>query len=116
MVPFAGQSFQHQDEFYRFVEPPLSRDTVRALMSIDVEKTDLNQGRGCGRPCVRPDSDYVLSWIKSHGKGRVFFTSLGHTPAFFASPNLSEFFFRGIQFALGDLDADARPSAKRGRP
>ena len=116
MVPFAGQSFQHQDEFYRFVEPPLSRDTVRALMSIDVEKTDLNQGRGCGRPCVRPDSDYVLSWIKSHGKGRVFFTSLGHTPAFFASPNLSDFFFRGIQFALGDLDADATPSAKRSRP
>lgn len=42
MTAFAGQPFQHQDEFYRFVEPPLSRDTVRVLMSIDVEKTDLN--------------------------------------------------------------------------
>jgi type 1 glutamine amidotransferase len=112
MTPFAGQPFQHQDEFYRFVEPPLSRDTVRVLMSIDVEKTDLNQGRGCGRPCVRPDSDYALSWIRSHGKGRIFFTALGHTPAFFASPNLSDFFFRGIQFVLGDLDADTTPSAK----
>ena len=116
MVPFAGQSFQHQDEFYRFVEPPLSRETVRVLMTIDVEKTDLNQGRGCGRPCVRPDSDYALSWIKRYGQGRVFFTSLGHTPAFFASPKLSEFFFRGMQFALGDLDADASPSARRDRP
>ena len=112
LVPFAGRSFQHQDEFYRFVEPPLSRDTVRVLMSIDIEKTDLNQGRGCGRPCVRPDSDYALSWIRSHGKGRVFFTALGHTPAFFASAPLSDFFFRGIQFVLGDLDADATPSAK----
>jgi type 1 glutamine amidotransferase len=112
MTPFAGQPFQHQDEFYRFVEPPLSRDTVHVLMSIDVEKTDLNQGRGCARPCVRPDSDYALSWIRSHGKGRVFFTALGHTPAFFASAPLSDFFFRGIQFVLGDLDADTTPSAK----
>jgi type 1 glutamine amidotransferase len=112
MTPFAGQPFEHQDEFYRFVEPPLSRDTARVLMSIDVEKTDLNQGRGCARPCVRPDSDYALSWIRTYGKGRVFFTSLGHTPAFFSSAPLSEFFFRGIQFALGDLEADTTPSAK----
>jgi type 1 glutamine amidotransferase len=113
LTPFAGQPFQHQDEFYRFVEPPLSRETVRVLMSIDVDKTDLHQGRGCGRPCIRPDADYALSWIRSYGKGRVFFTALGHTPAFFASPPLSDFFFRGIQFVLGDLDADTTPRARR---
>ena len=114
VAAFRGQSFVHQDEFYRFVEPPLSRDKVRVLMSIDVEKTDLNQGRGCARPCVRPDADYALSWIHSYGKGRVFFTSLGHTPAFFTVPNLSDFFFRGIQFVLGDLQADTTPSTKLG--
>ncbi len=112
VAAFEGRSFVHQDEFYRFPEPPLSRNTVRVLMSIDMEKTDLNQGRGCARPCVRQDGDYALSWIRSHGKGRVFFTALGHTPAFFTVPALSDFFFRGIQFALGDLDADTTPSAK----
>jgi type 1 glutamine amidotransferase len=115
MQAFGGKSFVHQDEFYRFVEPPLSRDKVRVLMSIDVEKTDLNQGRGCARPCVRPDSDYALSWIHNYGKGHVFFTSLGHTPAFFADPNLSDFFFRGIQFVLGDLEADVTPAGKPSR-
>jgi type 1 glutamine amidotransferase len=114
VAAFGGKSFEHQDEFYRFVEGPLSRDKVHVLMSMDVEKTDLNQGRGCMRPCVRPDADYALSWIHTYGKGRVFFTALGHTPAFFASPNLSDFFFRGIQFVLGDLDADTTPSAKLG--
>ena len=92
------------------------KDRVRAhrarVMSMDLEHTDLNQGRGCGRPCVRPDADYALSWIRSHGKGRVFFTALGHTPAFFASADLSGFFFRGIQIVLGDLEADTTPSAK----
>jgi len=112
VVAFGGKSFVHQDEFYRFVEPPLSREKVHALMSIDIDKTDLNQGRGCTRPCVRADGDYLLSWIQTYGKGRVFFTSLGHTPAFFADPNLSDFFFRGIQFVLGDLEADATPIAK----
>jgi type 1 glutamine amidotransferase len=112
LAAFGGQAFVHQDEFYRFVEPPLSRDKVRVLMSLDIEKTDLNQGRGCGRPCVRPDSDYALSWIHTYGKGRVFFTALGHTPAFFTATNLSDFFFRGIQFVLGDLDADTTPSAR----
>ena len=112
VAAFGGKSFVHQDEFYRFVEGPLSRDKVRVLMSMDIEKTDLNQGRGCGRPCVRPDADYALSWIHNYGKGRVFFTALGHTPAFFASANLSDFFFRGIQFVLGDLEADTTPSAK----
>jgi type 1 glutamine amidotransferase len=112
VAAFQGKSFVHQDEFYRFVEPPLSRDKVHVLMSIDIDKTDLNQGRACARPCVRADGDYVLSWIHTYGKGRVFFTSLGHTPAFFADPNLSDFFFRGIQFVLGDLDADTTPSAK----
>jgi type 1 glutamine amidotransferase len=76
VAAFAGKSFVHQDEFYRFVEGPLSRDRVRVLMSIDLERTDLNQGRGCGRPCVRPDADYALSWIHNYGKGRVFFTAL----------------------------------------
>ncbi len=112
VAAFEGRSFVHQDEFYRFPEPPLSRNTVRVLMSIDMEKTDLNQGRGCARPCVRQDGDYALSWIRSYGKGRVFFTALGHTPAFFSVPALSDFFFRGIQFVLGDLEADTTPSAK----
>ena len=113
VAAFGGKSFVHQDEFYRFVDPPLSRDKVRVLMSIDMEKTDLNQGRGCGRPCVRPDGDYALSWIHSYGKGRVFFTALGHTPAFFSRPDLNEFFFAAIQFVLGDLEADTTPSAKK---
>jgi type 1 glutamine amidotransferase len=115
VAAFGGKSFVHQDEFYRFVEPPLSRDKVHVLMSMDIEKTDLNQGRGCGRPCVRADADYALSWIHNYGKGRVFFTALGHTPAFFAAANLSDFFFRGIQFVLGDLEGDTTPSAKVGK-
>lgn len=112
---FAGEEFVHQDEFYRFADAsPFSRDKLRVLMSIDVQKTDMNQGRDCRR-CVRADHDYALSWIRSYGKGRVFYTSLGHAPAFFAVAELNEFFLAGIQFALGDLEADTTPSANLDR-
>jgi type 1 glutamine amidotransferase/sugar phosphate isomerase/epimerase len=109
---FDGKEFTHQDEFYRFTNGIYSRDKLHVLLSMDIEKTDLNQGRDCTHPCVRPDHDYALAWIHSYGKGRVFYFPLGHTYAFFADPHLSQFFFAGLQFALGDLEADTTPSAR----
>jgi len=111
-VPFAGKEFLYMDEFFRFPTAPYSREKLHVLLSMDVEKTDMNQGRACQWPCSRPDHDYAVSWIRSYGKGRVFFTILGHQPTIFTTPPLAEYFFRGIQFMLGDLDADTTPSAK----
>ena len=72
----------------------------------------MNQGRPCAKPCVRPDQDYAVSWIRSYGKGRVFFCILGHNPTIYMTPSLAEHFLAGIQFILGDLEADTTPSGK----
>jgi type 1 glutamine amidotransferase len=109
---FAGKEFVYQDEFFRFPVGPYSRDKLRVLLSINVEKTDMNQGRPCAKPCVRPDQDYAVSWIRSYGKGRVFFCILGHNPTLYMTPSLAEHFLAGIQFILGDLEADSTPSAR----
>jgi len=109
---FDGQEFLYQDEFFRFPNAPYSRDKLHILLSIDVEKTDMNQGRACASPCVRPDADYAVSWINNYGKGRVFFAILGHNPTIFTTPPLAKYFLAGIQYILGDLDADATPSNK----
>jgi type 1 glutamine amidotransferase len=111
-VPFAGKEFLYMDEFFRFPTAPYSREKLHVLLSMDVEKTDMNQGRACQWPCVRPDHDYAVSWIRSYGKGRIFFAILGHQPTIFTTPPLADYFMRGIQFILGDLDADTTPSAK----
>jgi type 1 glutamine amidotransferase len=68
-------------------------------------------GRFCPK-CTRPDQDYAMSWIRNYGKGRVFCTSLGHTPILFTQPVWTQHLFAGIQFILGDLEADATPSAR----
>jgi type 1 glutamine amidotransferase len=109
---FAGQEFVFQDEFYRFPNPPYSREKLHVLLTIDVAKTDMNQGRACASPCVRPDQDYALSWIRSYGNGRVFYCALGHNPTIVTTPQMAAFFLAGIQFILGDLEADTTPSAR----
>jgi len=108
---FEGRELVQEDEFYRFPTGPYSRETLHVLLSIDVDKTDMNQGRACAR-CFRPDHDYAVSWIRSYGKGRVFYCTLGHDPTFFMTPHMAQHFLAGIQFVLGDLDADTTPSAK----
>jgi type 1 glutamine amidotransferase len=80
---------------------------------MDVDKTDMSQGTPfMPGSLARPDHDYAVSWIRDYGKGRVFFCILGHNPTLFTSPELAQFFLAGIQFMLGDLKADATPSAK----
>ncbi len=108
---FRGQPFEFTDEFFRFPTAPYSREKLHVLLSFDVEKTDMNQGRAC-QACVRADSDYAISWIRKFGKGRVFYCSLGHNPTAFWTPQILEHLLAGIQFVLGDLKADATPSAR----
>jgi type 1 glutamine amidotransferase len=44
--------------------------------------------------------------------GRVFFTNLGHRDDTYTKPNVMRHILDGIQYALGDLSADATPTAK----
>ena len=114
---FGGQSFTYTDEYYRMTDTGLqgayySRDKVHVLLSVDLARTpDFNAGRA---PFIRQDNDYAVAWIKGYGKGRVFFSSMGHTPQMFMDAKLNEFLLAAMQFILGDLPADTAPSADLG--
>ncbi len=58
------------------------------------------------------DKDFAISWARMYGKGRVFYSGLGNNPDIFWNPPLLQHFLAGIQFALGDLKANAQPSVK----
>ena len=107
MLAFDGKPFEYVDEFYRLAAP-YSRDKVRVLLSIDPVVTDMMQGR-CFGQCLRNDNDYPVAWVRQHGKARVFYTSLGHNPDVFWDTRMLTMLLAGIQYALGDLDADATP-------
>jgi len=108
--PFGGKGFEYRDEFFR-VHEAYSRDRVRVLLSIDTEKTDMNQGMARGN-CVRADNDYAVAWVRQYGRGRVFYCTIAHNPYVFWDPKMLQFYLAATQFALGDLPVSTIPSAK----
>jgi len=100
---FEGKPFTIKDEIYIFREP-YSRERVRVLLSLDLQRMP--------DPGKRPDKDYAVSWVRQHGQGRVFYTTLGHCEATYLNPLFLRHLLAGIQFAIGDLKAEAMPSGK----
>jgi len=109
LAAFGGRDFQHSDEFFRFGDP-YSRKRVRVLLSMDNGATARLQGVDRVKQ-FRPDDDYALAWVRRWGRGRVFYTTLGHNARVFQDPRLLRFWLAAAQYALGDLDAPATPSA-----
>lgn len=107
---FDGAPFEYADEIFRF-QPPYSREKVRVLLSVDPARTDMQQGR-CYGNCLRDDNDYPVAWVKKYGKGRVFYTTLGHNPHVFMDRRLLGIFLAAAQYVLGDLPAEDTPTPR----
>ncbi|MHC4759548.1 MAG: HEAT repeat domain-containing protein, partial [Planctomycetota bacterium] len=106
MAAFKGENFKINDEIYRTIPPYYSRTTQRILMSLDMsDKTTANAEE------IEPsDKDMAISWVKSVGKGRLFYCSLGHNNSVTWNPAVLQHNLAGIQFALGDYPVDTTPS------
>ena len=105
---FEKRGFWITEEIYR-IAGSYTRDTHRVLLSLDMSRPE-NARPAAG--ITRTDHDFPISWIKTEKKGRVFYTSLGHNNNIFQVPQIMRHLLDGIQYALGDLEADAIPSAK----
>jgi type 1 glutamine amidotransferase len=105
---FDGKGFEICDEVFQF-RHGYSRDKLRILLAIDPDKTDMGPSRRI-LPERRKDKDLAMSWVRSYGRGRVFYSSFGHNKHIFWNPKILKHFLDGIQFALGDLDASTTPS------
>src|SRR5260370_37451015 len=60
----------------------------------------------------RTDGDYALSYIQRVGNGRVFYEADGHDEKVYFSWPFVAHMLEGIQYVLGDLEADDSPSEK----
>ena len=98
---FGGEGFRVREEIYAFDD--FHRERVRVLLSLDLSDPRTSQ-------VPHPDPYVPISWIHTVGKGRVFFCSLGHVHDIFWTPAFLQHYLDGIQFALGDLQADPAPT------
>ena len=107
VAAFGGRDFRITDEIYEY-GPPYDRAQLRVLMSLDPATTNMG-----ARWIRRQDNDFALTWVKSHGQGRIFNTSFGHMASLYSNPQMLQFYLDAIQFAAGDLEAPTAPRASR---
>ena len=109
--PFHGKPLNFREEYYRFhIEGGrrLRWNNVRVLLTVDLDDPAIEPRPWEGYK--RSDKIYPVSWVRAYGKGRVFYTSIGHMPETFWTPELVGHILAGTQFALGDLSADVTPN------
>jgi type 1 glutamine amidotransferase len=63
---------------------------------------------------ARPN--YPSTWARMHGKGRVFYTNLGHRDDVWESPMFQAVVMGGVDWALGRVDADLTPNLDQAAP
>jgi type 1 glutamine amidotransferase len=98
-VAHLGGRWSLFEEIYQFRS--WNRSDVRVLLRLDTATVDL------GAPGVRrTDGDFALAWTRSWGKGRVFYTALGHHAALWQDPRFQQHLVGGIRWALDDEDRD----------
>jgi len=110
----AVRHFPHQfvkyDEIYQPKE--WSRDKVHVLLSLDPTKLDY-----ANNPRIhRTDHDFAVAWDKMYGKGRVFYSTLGHTPESWSDPDIRTMYFEAIKWVLGMTEGSTAPHPRPQTP
>lgn len=100
---FAGKDFEIADEIYQFRKDTASADERRMLLSLSGEIVDKGKGN------TGKEGLYPIAWLDKYGDGRIFYCSLGHRDEIYWNPVILKHYLAGIQYALGDLDAEDEP-------
>jgi len=92
------------DGFELFEEWYVQNNFAKDLHVILMQETKGMQSDWYRRP------PYPATWARMHGKGRVFYTSMGHREDVWTSPIFQQVVLGGLAWALGRADADITPN------
>jgi len=98
---FKGKGLIHIDEPYFFNNAYFDYN-FRPLLYMEADKLE-------GLKKEVSNNIVYVSWIKKHGKGRVFYSSPSHNAQSMENPELLQFFLDGMQYVVGDLKCDDSP-------
>jgi uncharacterized protein len=96
-------TFTITDEFYQ--PKAFSRQRSRVLLRLDLSKMPPTAGVHV------KDGDLPIAWAQSFGKGRVFYSALGHDASTWDNRDVAQMYFEAIKWALGLTEGDATPRA-----
>jgi len=109
--PFPGvkdlacaEDLSFTDEWYS------QKNFPKDLHVILVQETKYLKGACYRRP------DFRSTWARMHGRGRVFYTSLGHFNEIWLNPFFQAITMGGLNWALGNVKADVTPNLDKVTP
>jgi hypothetical protein len=92
-----GEEFQFKDEIYQYKN--YDPKAVRVIYSLNMAK------------CKTKAPYHVpVSWVRESGKGRLFYTNLGHNEGTWANPLFKQHLLAGVRWALGLEEGPATPN------
>jgi type 1 glutamine amidotransferase len=100
------KEFVKYDEIYQ--AKSWSRGKLNVLLSLNPARLDFNNPR-----VHRRDHDFAVAWSKMYGKGRVFYSTLGHTTEAWDDPDITKMYFEAIKWVLGLTEGSTAPHARR---
>jgi type 1 glutamine amidotransferase len=98
------QDFKLHEEWYSL------KNFAPDLHVILVQETRGMKGFDYARP------DFPATWARLHGKGRVFYTSMGHRDDVWQSPLFQNFLTAALAWTLGRVNADVTPNLDKVAP
>jgi hypothetical protein len=97
-------SFAFQEEWYSL------KDFVPDIHVLTVIDAPAMKGLEYQRP------PYPTTWARKEGKGRVWFTAMGHREDVWTNPIFQQILIGGVKWALGEVKADVPPNIKETAP
>src|SRR6478609_9487036 len=100
----AGDSFSFNEEWYSLKD---FNPDIHALTVIDAPAM---KGSMYQRPA------YPTTWAREEGKGRVFYTAMGHREDVWTNPTFQNILIGAIRWTTRDVDAAVPPNLKEAAP
>lgn len=98
------RAFTLRDEIYVPTATPYSREKLDVLARLDAGRVDLKV-----KDLHRTDKDFPVAWVKEYGKGKVFYSTLGHPDSAWNNPQIQTMYLEAIKWALGLTQYTPRP-------
>ncbi len=98
------EGFSFPEEWYSL------KDFSKDIHVLLVQESEKMEGPMYQRP------PYPATWARAHGKGRVFYTSMGHREDVWTNQIFQDILIGGVTWALGDVQADVTPNLDQAAP
>lgn len=99
-----GGGFDMLEEWYSI------KNFAPDLHVLLVQETAGMEGRHYQRP------PFPATWARQHGKGRVFYTSMGHREDVWTNPTFHNVLLGGVSWVLRNVEADVSPNLLKVTP